>query len=102
MSLYLPIRKGASVSIGICSRCKFKFHYDDLVKDPNTGAWVCKDDQDLYDPWRIAARHPENITLTHPRPDADISTLNNQDYILGSDSSMPIEFPDYVEIDTAP
>jgi hypothetical protein len=28
---------------------------------------------DEYDPWRLAARQTENITLRHPRPDVSVA-----------------------------
>lgn len=34
---------------------------------------VCPDDLDQYDPWRLAARQTENITLRHPRPDVSVA-----------------------------
>ena len=72
MSLYLPVRTKGSAAITICPRCSKKFHYDDMVKDPNNGLWVCKADQDLYDPWRLPARKSEDISLQHPRPDTPL------------------------------
>lgn len=70
MSLYLPVKVvGGTVAIGICYRCSMKFYLGDLVKDPNTGQWVCKADQDLFDPWRLPARKTEDIRVQHPRPD---------------------------------
>ncbi len=49
-----------------------KVQYDDLRQDPNTKVWVCESCVDLYDPWRLPARNPENISLDHPRPDSDM------------------------------
>lgn len=72
MSLYLPVRTKGKVAIAICQRCQKKFYYDELVKDPNNGMWVCKADQDVYDPWRLPARQTENIGLNHPRPDTTL------------------------------
>ena len=73
MSLYLPVRTKGSAAVAICQRCQKKFYMDELVKDPNNGMWVCKEDQDIFDPWRLPARQTENISLDHPRPDVDIS-----------------------------
>jgi hypothetical protein len=69
MSEYLPVRAKGSAAIAICPRCQKKFYYDELVKDPNNGLWVCKDDCDIFDPWRLPARQAEDISLQHPRPD---------------------------------
>jgi hypothetical protein len=46
----------------------------DLVRDPNNGMWVCRADQDAFDPWRLPARKTENISLSHPRPDLPLET----------------------------
>ena len=72
MSLYLPVRAKGSAAIAVCYRCSRKFHMDQLVKDPNNGMWVCTDDQDVLDPWRLPARQAENISLDHPRPDVPL------------------------------
>lgn len=75
MSFYLPVRSvGGTMGIGICSRCQKKMYLGDMVQDPNNKLWVCKDDQDIYDPWRGPARRTEDISVPHPRPDVDIST----------------------------
>ena len=71
-NLYLPVNLKGSAAIAVCPRCKFKMQYDDMVQDPNTKTWVCKGCQDLYDPWRLPARNPENISLQHPRPDEEL------------------------------
>ena len=75
MALYLPVSNVKnSMAIAICSRCQRKMYYGDLLKDPNNGLLVCKDDVDAYDPWRLPARTTENIALQHPRPDVSIAT----------------------------
>ena len=73
MSLYLPLRMRGSVAIALCARCGFKCQHDDLVQDPNTKMWVCSKCQDIYDPWKLPARRPEDITLHHPRKDEDLT-----------------------------
>lgn len=70
--LYLPVKTTGTAAIAVCPRCKFKVYYDDLRQDPNTKNWYCKSCIDLYDPWRLPARVPEDITLQHPRPDEDL------------------------------
>lgn len=62
----LPISGGVA-AVAICPRCHFKVQYDSLRQDPNTKVWVCEQCVDIYDPWRLPARAPENITLEHPR-----------------------------------
>ena len=73
MGLYLPVQAKGSAAIAICRRCGFKVHYDELRLDPNNKNWYCKGCIDIYDPWRLPARTPENISLDHPRRDEDIA-----------------------------
>lgn len=75
MPIFLDTRGQTKIAIGICARCSLKFPYSELVQDPNyPGLWVCRDDQDDFDPYRLPARETENITLEHARPDVGIST----------------------------
>jgi len=67
MPRYLPCKSGASLAIAECPRCHFKVYYADMEKDPNTKMWMCPKCKDQYDPYRLPARKPENITLYHPR-----------------------------------
>ena len=47
---------------------------DDLYPDPNiNGLMVCKKDLDVFDPWRLPPRQPEDITLRNPRPDTPLT-----------------------------
>lgn len=85
MSLFLPPRIKGSAAIALCARCQKKFYMDDLVQDPNNKLWVCKEDSDLFDPYRLPARQTENITLSHPRPDVDVSADD------GSHTLVPTE-----------
>ena len=74
MPLFLDTRGNATLGIGICDRCKRKFPLGELHEDKNTpGLLVCDDDNDDFDPWRLPARQPDNVTLPHHRPDVDIS-----------------------------
>jgi hypothetical protein len=78
MPVYLDTRGNSVLSVAICDRCSRKFPYVDLMPDPNfPGMRVCKDDLDNFDPWRLPAIQPENITLRFPRPDVDIATGPN-------------------------
>lgn len=73
MPRYLDTRGRTRVAIAICARCSQKFPYDELLPDPNSpGLYVCKDDLDELDPYRLPARQSENITLEHPRPDVSL------------------------------
>jgi len=78
MPIYLDTRGNSILSVGICDRCNRKMAYVDLMPDPNfPGMRVCKEDLDNYDPWRLPAIQPENISLRHPRPDVSIATGPN-------------------------
>jgi hypothetical protein len=80
MSLFAPVQQvGGSYALALCARCQKRFPINELTQDPNVpGLWVCEKDKDLYDPWRLPARNTEKIELTHPRPDVDISTTDNE------------------------
>ncbi len=79
MPVYIDTRGNSVLSIGICDRCNRKMAYVDLMPDPNfPGMRVCKEDLDQYDPWRLPAIQPENITLRHPRPDVSIARTDSQ------------------------
>jgi hypothetical protein len=74
MPVYLDTRGEAVLSIAICDRCSRKFPYGALYSDPNSpGLRVCEQDLDVLDPWRLAARQTENITLRFPRPDVSVA-----------------------------
>lgn len=67
----MPLYLNAGGPIAICDRCHLKKYYSELVSDPNSpGLRVCQTGCiDQFDPWRLAPRQTENITLQHPRPD---------------------------------
>jgi len=92
MSLYLDTSGNASLAIGICDRCSRKFPIVELFPDPNAlGMRVCRADVDQYDPWRLPARIPENISLMFARPDvlltreARLILLEDGEWILIGD-----------------
>ena len=73
MSVFLNTRGKSTLGIGICGQCSRKMSLDDLYSDPNyPGLMCCKDDLDQYDPYRLPARQPEDITLRFPRPDTPL------------------------------
>lgn len=80
MPLYLDTSGNASAAIAVCDRCHMKRPLTALVSDPNApGLRVCADYGpgscvDQYDPWRLPARRPENITLRYPRPDEPLTS----------------------------
>lgn len=73
MSIYLPCRVvGGSLAIAICGRCGMKKYRGDLKKDPNNGLRVCGNCVDQLDPYRLPARHVENVTVRGPMPDEEL------------------------------
>ena len=63
------------MATAICDRCKMKFPWGDLGRDPNyPGLRVCEDCADVLDPYRLPAAQSENISLTWARPDAPLAT----------------------------
>jgi hypothetical protein len=74
MPMFISTQGHSKASIAICSRCSCKFPYDELTPDPNyPGLFVCDDDLDDLDPWRLPSRETENISLDHPRPDLTLT-----------------------------
>lgn len=93
MSIFLDPRGKSTFGIGICARCSRKMSLDDLSSDPNyPGLYVCAEDKDQFDPYRLAARQPEKINLPYPRPDTNIAlnmygTISQDDdlFIVGEE-----------------
>ena len=74
MALFLDTRGRGVLTIGICARCSRKMSMEELMPDPNyPGLLVCKNDLDIYDPWRLPARKTETITLKQTRPDVSVA-----------------------------
>lgn len=94
MPLYLPSgNKGGTVAIAVCDRCKLKMPYSELRADGNSpGLRVCKACCDVKDPYRLAARQTENISLRYPRPDAPLHDATESD-IIGNEQMINIDFP---------
>lgn len=73
MPRYLNPEGRGIYGIGICARCSRKFFVDELYTDPNNGLRVCKEDIDIFDPWRLPSRRDEVIALRYPRPDVPLT-----------------------------
>lgn len=89
MPIFLDTRGHTTLGVGLCGRCSRKRSLDHLSPDVNIPGLLCCNDAtgnesclDLYDPWRLPARAPDQIALRFVRPDV---TLTPGD---------PIEFPD--------
>jgi len=75
MSLYLDTTGNSTYGIALCARCSRKYPMGELYSDPNSPAlMVCKEDLDVLDPYRLAARTGENIVLPFVRPDSSLNT----------------------------
>lgn len=74
MARFLDTRGRSTLGIGLCARCSRKFSLDDLSPDPNfPGLMVCRADLDDFDPYRLPARQPDDITLRFVRPDTPLA-----------------------------
>jgi len=82
MPVFLDTRGYSDIAIAVCDRCRFKRPHAVMRSDPNfPGLQVC--DQgcaDNFDPYRLAARKTEKITIRFPRP--DVSVAANDDYLM--------------------
>ena len=73
-SKFLDTRGAGTLGIGVCDRCNTKRSLTELTSDGNaSGLKVCRDPAegclDKYDPYRMATRRPDPITLPFYRPD---------------------------------
>jgi len=79
MPRFLDTRGGSDIAIFVCDRCKMKRAHSTARNDPNfPGLLVC--DQgcaDQIDPYRLAARQTERITIRFPRPDVSVAVTGS-------------------------
>jgi hypothetical protein len=84
MPLFLDTSGNTTLGIALCGRCSRKRPLDALGIDPNIGPGVlfCRDDGciDLYDPWRLPARAPDQIALRYVRPDTPLGPAPEVDF----------------------
>ena len=94
MPIFIDPRGHTNFGIGLCARCSRKFPLDELYSDPNyPGLKVCIDDLDQYDPYRLPARPPDQITLPFTRPDVpltDTTPTNLSVYYLITEDGDPL------------
>lgn len=91
MGLWLDTRRNSSQGIALCARCSKKFPVGELRSDPNYPAlMVCKDDLDEYDPYRLAARPTENLTLPFVRPDIPL-VVDDSGLMTNDNESIIVE-----------
>jgi hypothetical protein len=75
MAIFLDTRGRSTLGIAICARCSRKFPLEELHPDPNyPNLMVCDADTDQYDPYRLAPRPEDRITLPFVRPDLPVNT----------------------------
>ena len=78
MSKFIVPTGESTYGIALCGRCSRKFKLGELYSDPNTpGLMVCERDLDQYDPYRLAPRPEDPVTLPFVRPDLPINTQPN-------------------------
>jgi hypothetical protein len=88
MPRFLDTLGGSDIAIFVCDRCKMKRAHSTARSDPNfPGLLVCDEGcADEKDPYRLAPRPTEKITIRFPRPDVDIA-VTAQDLVSNGYSS---------------
>lgn len=75
MSKFIDPHGEPTYGLALCARCSRKFKLGELHSDPNSPSlMVCAEDLDEYDPYRLAPRDNDQITLPFVRPDENIDT----------------------------
>ena len=72
MPRYIDTTGKANLGIGVCAHCGMKAALADLVPDGNSPGLIVHDTiecRDPIDPWRLAPRPADRLSLDHPRPD---------------------------------
>jgi len=79
----------------ICQRCQLRGLHAEMVADVNSpGLMVHPHCADMLDPYRLAPRETEDITLAHPRPDVNIGTAipflitEDEEYVMGEEGDF--------------
>lgn len=77
MSTYIDTEGKSTYGVAICARCSRKFPTGELQADPTyPNLMVCRDDLDELDPYLLAARPPDDMTLPFVRPDDSVTVLS--------------------------
>jgi hypothetical protein len=95
MAKFLDTTGNSTLGIAICARCSRKFPLGELMSDPNyPNLMVCKEDVDQYDPYRLAPRPADQITLPFVRPDLPLTqdqygiiSQDGEEYIVTEDDT---------------
>ena len=90
MPRFLYTEGNSTLAIFICDRCRMKRPLDEAMPDANfPGLRVCQQGcADQKDPYRLAARKTEKITIQFPRPDVSVATDPNSITATGSDTNV--------------
>lgn len=83
MPRYISTEGRTTLAIGICARCKCKYPLDDLSPDPNSPGLLCCPDGclDDLDPWRLAPRPMDQISVEQSRPDVTLVATDTPVYV---------------------
>lgn len=79
MPRFLDTTGNSDLAIFICDRCKMKRAHSTAQSDPNfPGLLVCDEGcADEKDPYRLATRTTEKITIRFPRPDVAVADTSS-------------------------
>ena len=67
-----------TLAICVCDRCRVKYPYRELRPDGNSPKlMVCRECWDEKDPYRLAPRQTEDVSMQHARPDTAIPIQSN-------------------------
>lgn len=90
MPRFLDTLGGSDIAIFVCDRCKMKRAHATARTDPNfPGLLVCSEGcADEMDPYRLAARPTERITIRFPRPDVSVAVTEADLVTNGYSSSI--------------
>ena len=90
MPRFLDTLGGSDIAIFVCDRCKMKRAHAEARNDPNfPGLLVCGQGcADELDPYRLAARPNEKITIRFPRPDVSVAVTEADLVTNGYSSSI--------------
>ena len=88
MPRFLDTIGNSDIAIFICDRCKMKRAHSTARNDPNfPGLLVCSEGcADEKDPYRLAARRTEKITIRFPRPDVLVDVVTNAIITTGNNA----------------
>lgn len=82
MPIWLDPSGKTTYGQALCGRCSRKMSLDDLYPDPNVpGLFVCLEDRDVLDPWRLPPRQLEKMSLRFVRPDVPLDNVDTVFYL---------------------